>query len=291
MFNQLMTLAAACCAGVAVGCLFLAVMEFLAGVRIERNRELPKRMPILFRLLVPLVPLVRGIAAGKSLLAWRQYDAPRLWMAGFGEVFTPVDFAGLRLLHIAVGFGVLVLGVLSGRWLFCLVLGGLIAAFPGLWLSSTIRQRHLAIMKALPNVLDLLTLSVESGRDIMSALRDILAKRRLDDLGEELMLTFQEIQLGRKRGEALRALAQRVRQPDLTATVNAIIQAEELGVSIAHLLRIQGDMQRAKRYALAEKLAGEAPVKIIIPVVLFIVPAVFLILLLPVILQTLRMFR
>ena len=133
----------------------------------------------------------------------------------------------------------------------------------------------------MPNLLDLLTLSVEAGKDFMSSLRDILQRRRMDALNEEWMRTFQEIQLGRKRTEALRDLSKRVRQADLTSVVNAIIQAEELGVSIGQLLRIQGDMLRNKRFSMAEKLANEAPVKIILPIVLFIFPAVMVILIVP----------
>lgn len=152
----------------------------------------------------------------------------------------------------------IVLGMAAGQILICLALALLFAVYPGVWISSTIRKRQLSIMKALPNVLDLLTLSVESGRDLLSALRDILARRKVDPLGEELLRTFQEIQLGRKRTDALRALTLRVRQADLTAAINAIIQAEELGVSIAQILHIQSDMQRNKRFMLAEKLANEA---------------------------------
>ena len=145
------------------------------------------------------------------------------------------------------------------------------------------------ILRALPNLLDLLTLSVEAGKDFMSSLRDILQRRKMDALNEEWMRTFQEIQLGRKRTEALRDLSKRVRQPDLTSVVNAIIQAEELGVSIGQLLRIQGDMLRNKRFSLAEKLANEAPVKIIMPIVLFIFPAVMLILIVPLGLKVFRL--
>ena len=179
----------------------------------------------------------------------------------------------------------------AGQILICLALALLFAVYPGVWISSTIRKRQLSIMKALPNVLDLLTLSVESGRDLLSALRDILARRKVDPLGEELLRTFQEIQLGRKRTDALRALTLRVRQADLTAAINAIIQAEELGVSIAQILHIQSDMQRNKRFMLAEKLANEASVKIIIPIILLILPAVFLVLVGPLALRAAAFFR
>jgi len=154
--------------------------------------------------------------------------------------------------------------------------------YPVVWLNNRIRRRHLSILKSLPNVLDLLTLSVEAGKDFVTSLRDILQRRRIDALGEELLRTFQEIQLGRKRTDALRDLAKRVSQSDLTSVVNAIIQAEELGVSIGQLLRIQGDMLRNKRFTMAEKLANETPVKIIGPIILFIFPAVFIVLIVPI---------
>ncbi len=212
-------------------------------------------------------------------------------MGGFGDRFSAEDFLCLRFFFFCLGGFFLLLGVLSGKIVLCSVIGVLLALYPTLWLSATIKKRQLSIMKALPNVLDLLTLSVESGRDLISSLRDILARRKPDALGEELSRAFREIQLGRPRGEALKAMAQRVRQNDLTATVNAIVQSEELGVSIANSLRIQGDVQRAKRFALAEKLANESAVKIVLPVVVFILPAVFIILLGPILMQAARMFR
>ena len=288
--NGLIDFLAAGCAGVSAGCLMLFCFRALSGVELRRNGEFPRYVPLLLRMAVPFLPLTRRAAASHSFAGWRDVLAPRLWMAGYGELFTPVDFVGFKLLFWGFGFFCLVLGAFSGHIILCAILAGLFAVYPGMMLDAAIRRRHLAIMKALPNILDLLTLSVESGRDLMSALRDILARRKPDDLGEELTRAFQEIQLGRKRSDALRDLAQRVRQPDLTATVNAIIQAEELGVSIAQLLRIQGDVQRGKRFMLAEKRANEASVKIIIPIVLFILPAVFIMLLGPLANQVMDLF-
>jgi len=103
----------------------------------------------------------------------------------------------------------------------------------------------------------------------------------MDALGSEFLRALREIQLGCKRSDALRSLSERVRLPELTSVLNAVIQAEELGVSIAQLLRIQGDILRGKRFMLAEKLANQAPVKIIFPIVLFIFPAVLLVILVP----------
>ena len=157
--------------------------------------------------------------------------------------------------------------------------------YPLAWLRGAVKQRHLAIMRALPFVLDLLTLSVEAGMDFMSALQRNCERRKLDPLNEELIRMTREIQVGTPRRTALRNMSERVRQPDLRAVVHALVQADELGVPIGSILRIQSDQLRSRRFERAEKLANEAPVKMLGPLLLCIFPAVFLILLGPILLQ------
>lgn len=291
--SSFLTFITAVCTGISAGCFFYLGAKAVSGAKLDaKEQESTRNLPILMRLLRPLCGLFRPVASRSELSAWKSSCAVNLKMAGFTEdEFNGEDYLAMRFVFFAISLFMLILGVFSGRALIMFIMAILFAFYPEAWLRGEIKRRHTAIMKALPNVLDLLTLSVESGRDLISSLRDILAKRRKDPLGEELLRTFHEIQLGRKRTEALRALSERVRQVDLTATVNAIIQAEELGVSIGKQLRIQSDSQRAKRFSLAEKLANEASVKIIIPVVVFILPAVFIILLGPLAVQTARMFR
>ena len=292
MYGNLIQLLTALSAALAAGFGVLYLGRVLSELELaEKHENLPQRLPLFVRLLLPFISVTRPAASGNAFAVWRDMAAPKLWMAGLGDAFTPVDYIALRLVFLIVSLLLIVLGMAAGQILICLALALLFAVYPGVWISSTIRKRQLSIMKALPNVLDLLTLSVESGGDLLSALRDILARRKVDPLGEELLRTFQEIQLGRKRTDALRALTLRVRQADLTAAINAIIQAEELGVSIAQILHIQSDMQRNKRFMLAEKLANEASVKIIIPIILLILPAVFLVLVGPLALRAAAFFR
>ena len=292
MYGNLIQLLTALSAALAAGFGVLYLGRVLSELELaEKHENLPQRLPLFVRLLLPFISVTRPAASGNAFAVWRDMAAPKLWMAGLGDAFTPVDYIALRLVFLIVSLLLIVLGMAAGQILICLALALLFAVYPGVWISSTIRKRQLSIMKALPNVLDLLTLSVESGRDLLSALRDILARRKVDPLGEELLRTFQEIQLGRKRTDALRALTLRVRQADLTAAINAIIQADELGVSIAQSLHIQSDMQRNKRFMLAEKLANEASVKIIIPIILLILPAVFLVLVGPLALRAAAFFR
>ena len=289
--EKLLDFLTALCAGCSVGCIAFYIIRALSGIELERKTSFEKPIPILFKLLYPFLAVGKRMAGGKGFSTWHQTAETKLAMAGYSNVLTPADFVGLRLLFTLLGVIIAFLGVFSKQPMACIIVGILLSFYPSVWINTVIKKRHTSIMRALPNVLDLLTLSVESGRDLVTSLRDIINRRPMDDLGEELLFTFQEIQLGRKRSDALRGMARRVRQVDLTATLNSIVQAEELGVSIAQLLRIQGDTQRAKRFAMAEKQANEAPVKIIIPVVLFILPAVFIILMGPLIKMTLDQMR
>jgi len=157
--------------------------------------------------------------------------------------------------------------------------------YPSRWLSSSIKSRHKSIQRALPFVLDLLTLSVEAGLDFMSAMQRNIQRRAIDPLGEELIRVTREIQLGKTRRQALRDMSVRVNLTDLRSVVNALVQADELGVGIGAILRIQSDQMRQRRFEHAEKLANEAPVKMLFPLMIFIFPAVFLILMGPVILR------
>lgn len=295
MMSAVMELLAALSAGIAVGCFALFLLrsgaEARAAARGETTSEFARPLPVTLRLLRPLARLIRPSVSGPGCRRWCETEFGLVQQAGYAETLTGEEMVSLKIAAFLVGVGFLLFGVMSGAPVLATVIGVLILLYPTIWVRAVIRKRHLEIMKALPNVLDLLTLSVDSGKDLVSSLRDILVRRRPDALGEELTRAFQEIQLGRPRSEALRDMAKRVRQPDLTSTVNAIVQAEELGVSIVQLLRIQSDMQRGKRFSLAEEQANQAAVKILVPVALFILPAVFIILLGPLALQTIRMFR
>ena len=139
-------------------------------------------------------------------------------------------------------------------------------------------------------MLDLLTLSVEAGLDFMTALQRNCERRKLDPLNEELIHMIREIQLGTARRVALKNLSTRVALEDLRSVTYSLIQADELGVSIGAILRIQADQMRQRRFDRAERLANEAPVKLLLPLMLFIFPCVFIILLGPILQQSVGRF-
>ena len=271
---------------IAVTSAILYVSYLIEEVKVEKDtdREI-KELPLLLRIFMPLTPNFLPLAKHSTFDERREPLNEKIIMAGYEGVIDADRFIALRFVVILFALLIALTFTISGEPMPGAILLASLSIYPDVWLKKTIQKRHLAIQRALPNVLDLLTLSVEAGKDFLTSLRDILARRKRDPLGEELERTFHEIQLGKKRVQALRDLVKRVQQPDLSTVMNAIIQSDELGVSIAQLLRIQGDQLRIKRFQRAEKLANEAPVKIIPPIALFIVPAVLIIMGAPLIMQ------
>jgi tight adherence protein C len=270
-------------------------MRQISYVTLADGRRQERQLPIAFRLLLPFAPNFRPAFAKAFFAKGLAKAARNITSAGYEGLMSAEDFFGLRVVFP------LLFGPLWGLFVSTAVKLGhveflttiqplLIAAgllwffiYPTLWLKQAIRLRHGEVRKALPFVLDLLTLSVEAGMDFMSALQRNAEKRKIDAFGEELIRVVREIQLGKTRRDALRDMSVRVNLPDLQSVVNALVQADELGVSIGAILRIQADQMRQRRFERAEKLANEAPVKMLFPLMVFIFPSVFLILLGPII--------
>lgn len=284
------TLAAAVSAGICCGILVYMFLYAFSRLEVERNleKDLVAKLPLLIKMFLPFVPNARFLA--RKLEGQCKQAEEGLTMAGFGQQLGGEDFVAIRIIMFFLGIALMFAFFFGGHAIPGFMIWVLFYIYPGAWLRGAIKRRHTEITRALPNVLDLLSLSVEAGKDFLNSLRDILNRRQTDALGEELSRTLKEIQLGKKRVVALRDLVNRVRQSDLTSVMNAIIQADELGVSIGNLLRIQSDLLRNKRFTRAEKLAGEAPVKMLFPMALFIFPAVLIILMTPIILQAGQLF-
>jgi tight adherence protein C len=160
----------------------------------------------------------------------------------------------------------------------CLVSSAAGALYPLIWLRDRVRARHQAISRALPYGLDLLTLSVEAGLDFAAALAQVVEKGRSGPLADELSLVLKELKLGKTREDALRNLARRVDLPALNSFVQALVHADRMGTPLGKVLRVLSTQLRVERTHRAEKLANEAPVKLLLPLVLFIFPTLFLML-------------
>jgi len=287
-WSSILTVLSSLFAGLSTAFAFLYIAGLFEKIEMEKTQEEEKSLPLLIRIFLPLAGNMKKLVKLAYLEDNRKRFREMIIMAGLEDIIDEDRFLAVNILLAIFGAVFALILIIGGQILIGLMVFILLILYPRMWLNSAVKRRHLEIQKALPNVLDLLTLSVEAGKDFLTSLRDILLRRRRDALSQELERTFQEIQLGKQRRVALRELAHRVQQPDLTSVLNAIIQADELGVSIAHILRIQGDQLRIKRFSRAEKLANEAPVKILFPLALFILPAVVLILLGPILLRSFK---
>ncbi len=269
-------------------------------ITLADGRRQERRFPLIFRMLLPLTPNIAGFVNKPIFDKLRNSAEKRLATAGFRTVISGNELLALQILS-PITIGVLwvlfvKLAILSSHnsmlenMEVIIYIAGILLSFiyPQAWLNDQVKKRHRSIQKSLPFVLDLLTLSVEAGMDFMSALQRNLERDSLDPLGEELLTVIREIQLGKTRKEALHNLSVRVDLPDLRSVTNALIQADELGVSIGSILRIQADQIRQRRFERAEKLANEAPTKLLFPLMIFIFPSVFFILMGPIIVQMLK---
>ncbi len=283
---------------------FLAIMLIMAGIAAPRPadevearlveyggrpltlEEIELSQPFSQRVLLPMIQasaqFMTRFTPQRSLEATRH----KLDLAGNPNNWSAAEFLGIRglvaLLLAALVFFVTMLGHIdpAKRLLFLVVVALLGYFLPTLWLGSRIRRRQNEIVKALPDALDLLTISVEAGLPFDGAMQRVAEKWDNEvSRGFQRMLT--ELRVGKSRRDALRDMAERMDVPDVTSFVAALIQADQLGISIAKVLRIQSEQMRIKRRQRAEEKAHQAPIKMLLPMTFLIFPTILIIILGP----------
>lgn len=259
------------------------------GTRPRSLEEIELSQPFADR---AVMPLIRGVARMLTRTTpQRNVEEIRhkLDLAGNPNNWTVSDFLGLRGLVAIVTATLLTLLSLAlhsdpAFTLLFLGVGGVIGFFlPVFWLGRKIRRRQHLIQRQLPDAMDLLTISVESGLGFDGAMAKVTQKWD-NELSRAFARAISEIRVGKLRREALRDMAHRIEVPDFTNFIAAIIQADQLGVSIAKVLRIQSEQMRIKRRQRAEELANQAPIKMLIPLTFLIFPSIFIVLLGPTVL-------
>jgi len=279
--NEVLLILSSCAfmgAAIAVTFFFTSRMEapqVKDGSLIKRREELSASSP-LWRFLVRASALISPIHSRRELERYLGALQARLSSAGYPGALRAEEFLTAKeffsLICILTG---LLLGFGSFLTIFLLAAFGFF--LPDLWLRDTRRRRYQDILRALPLGLDLLTLCVEAGLDLISAIGRIVEKLPSGPFREELFLTLQEIRMGKGRSEAIKDLAGRVNIPEVSLLTSAIVQAGEMGIGVGNALKVYSTELRAKRFREAEKRAMEAPVKMSIPL-LFIFTSVFILL-------------
>ncbi len=250
--------------------------------------EIELSQPITERIIVPIVQKVGEITQRFTPQNAIEQTEKKLELAGNPPGLDPTIFWAARFIA-AVGVGGLLLfvfsmGSMNWTWGRKLLMTGAFSFIgfymPQLLLQSKINTRQDAIRKSMPDALDLLTICVQAGLGFDAAMT-LVAEKWEDALADEFARALREIQLGNVRRIALRNMADRIGISEMTSFVAAIIQSEQLGVSMAKVLRIQSDQMRTRRRQIAEEKAQQAPVKMLFPMALLIFPSLLIILLGP----------
>ena len=238
------------------------------------------------RVVLPFVSWAAGLV--DRALPEKQVERIRinLAMAGFGSARHLSSFLAAKALF-AAGLGGLALLYQAGggsgafQGIVLAAAGAAIGFYlPGVWLGRRIAQRHQQLAKALPDALDLLSISVSAGLGFDGAMLEVV-QRWDNPLTRELAIVLRDLKLGRSRRDALRDLSRRTGLPDVGSFVAAVIQADELGTPIKDTLQVLAEQIRLGRRQRAEERAGKATIKMLIPMALFIFPALFVVLLGP----------
>jgi tight adherence protein C len=269
--------------------------DYAARGEITDLEEIELSQPITERVLYPLARKFGELALKFTPQNAISNTTKKLELAGNPGGMDATVFWALRMAGLSLGallFFVATIApegsFLKGRGLIVGIPAAAMGFFlPELWLNGRISKRQNDVRKAMPDALDLLTICVEAGLGFDAAMAKVYEK--WDNV---VALSFgrviREIQLGKLRRDSLKDMAERLGVAEMTSFIAAVIQSEQLGVSLARVLRIQADQMRIKRRQLAEEAAHKAPIKMLIPMAILIFPSICIVLMTPAILMLMQ---
>jgi tight adherence protein C len=265
--------------GLSVGYLVLHFLRAVDEVPPD-DRTWRDKPPLTFRLVWWPMRWIAHYLGPLLSPAYRQRWLGRLRVAGLDYALAPEQFVAGRLIGAVIcaalcNFTLSSFGRTWSLWILAAAFAGYM--FPRLWLRDRILLRRAQTLKTLPFMLDIITLCVEAGLNLSGALTQAVAKGPAGPLRDELSRVLRDMRAGRTRIDALRMLADRMDEPSITNVVSALISAEQMGMSLGPILRAQAEQRRNERFARAEKLAMEAPVKLLFPLLGFIFPCTFVV--------------
>jgi tight adherence protein C len=249
-------------------------------------QELELQQPFFDRTVRPLAGRLSGAVARITSSSFSERTEKRLAMAGNPGDMKVADWLGIKAIATGVVAGTMFLlfGILGGDivqgTLLGLVGAGIGYIGPEFWLGGRVRKRQKLILLQIPDALDLLTISVRAGLGFDAALGKVVEKLK-GPLVDEFRRALAEVRVGKARREALRDIVPRTEVQPLTNFIGAIIQAEQLGVSISKVLQVQSEQLRIERRQRAEEQAAKAPIKMLFPLVGCIFPSLFVVILGP----------
>ncbi|MDY6790496.1 MAG: type II secretion system F family protein [Thermodesulfobacteriota bacterium] len=235
-------------------------------------------------------PLIKFLAVFNQKLNIEKLDRKykqKLILSGNPFHFIQVEFLAVKQIAAIAGalFGIVLVMGLNIHPIAPLIFGLIGYYLPNLWLNDMINRRKIALSHSLPFHMDLLTLAVEAGLTFILAMDRVVKTGESGPMRDEFEKFLQDLRLGVSLRDALEGLADRTDLYEIRSFTSALIQADKMGTPLGDVLRIQSEIRRRERFQKAEKLAQESPVKMLFPLILFIFPAVFIIILVPIMLK------
>ena len=283
-------------AAVAAGGILLIVLGLagsspveLGSMQAKNLEELELQQPFLERTLRPFANRMSGSVSRMASSSFSDRTEKRLALAGNPGDMRVADWLGIKAIGAIVGailffFLFFIVGLLGFPPAIGLVMSVIGAFFgytiPEFWLGGRVKKRQKAILMMIPDALDLLTISVRAGLGFDAALGKVVEKLN-GPLSDEFRRALAEVRVGKARREALRDIVARTEVVPLTNFIGAIVQAEQLGVSISKVLQVQSEQLRIERRQRAEEQAAKAPIKMLFPLVGCIFPSLFIVILGP----------
>lgn len=286
--TELLALFSSAGIGVAVTC-FLLIFVWLLSLLPEENRAYMDPVPGWVRPIWPLVRMVSHFLCSNVPPQHMDRLDLKLQKTGALYVLTAEDFLALCITLSVLFPLAAALPMATGKsgiiWPVLAVMLLMGAALPMMWISDTHKRRDRDITRNLPVFLEYLTMCVDAGLNFLGALQQAVDKGPDGAMKNEFRIVLRDIRSGLPRSEALTRMEERINLKDVTTFVRSVIQAEKMGSSLRNTLKIQAEQRLEERFQRAEKTAMQAPVKLIIPLIMFIFPLTFVILLFPIVVK------
>ncbi|MFA5357030.1 MAG: type II secretion system F family protein [Candidatus Omnitrophota bacterium] len=214
-------------------------------------------------------------------------ESMRRKLSSAGKPMSTAVFITLKI-ALAAGAPLLTFAILKPELPILVVPFLLGFMLPDMWLNSKIKKRHAEILRDLPHVIDLLNICVGAGLDFMVAVGRVIQEFKPCVIIDELKILMREIQMGSSRRDALKSLAKRVNSPEVISFTRTLVQADRMGTPIGEALRMQAEEIRGRRFQKGEEMALKAPIKLLFPLLFFIMPVVLIIVAGPIMIQFTR---
>jgi len=270
------------------GTCFMLLIYWVNSLVEEEDRAFMDPLPPLLKLIWPFIRILDNFVCSFLPYEFMEHTEKRLQRTGVGYLLTAEQFVALQILMAIVTPLVvwICLVALGESFPLAIIVAPLLGfLFPNVWLADTRKRREIAVIRAMPIYLDFVTMCVEAGLNLSGALAQAMDKAPPGPLRNEFAIVLRDLRSGLTRADALRRMAERLDVTEVTSFVSAVVQAERMGASLATVLRVQADQRRNERFQRAEKLAMEAPIKLVGPLILFIFPVTFIVLAFPIVMK------